>query len=136
MLHSIQSVNLSFPLLFYVIYSVILKFPSWFSALSPLFSTFFTFPPRLHAPAFPSHSSHSHSYSSHFLHFVPEFSILAFTDSLLNLQFLRIYFNKIVALVQKRTLSFVTTVTAVTFVITMSPPKSIYLTVSQKKKNL
>ena len=56
--------------------------------------------------AFPSHSSHFHPYSPHFPHSVLQFSILAFTDSLLSLYSLRIYFRKIVALVQKWTLPF------------------------------
>ena len=67
--------------------------------------------PKLHslAPGFPSNSSHPHPYSLHFPHSILQFSILDFTDSLLSLQSLRIYFRKIVALVQKRTLPFVTT---------------------------
>ena len=40
---------------------------------------------------------------------IPQFPILGFTDSLLSLQSLRIYLRKIVNLVQKRTLPFVTT---------------------------
>ena len=110
-----QSFNLSFPLLFHVISTAILKFPPWFPASPPWFPTFFVFPPRFpafprwfSAPAFPSHSSHSHPHYLHFLHSVLQFSILALTDSLLSLYSLRSYFRKIVALVQKRTLPFFT----------------------------
>ena len=106
-LTSIQSFNLSFPLLFHVISTAILKFPPWFPASPPWFTTFFVFPPRFPAfpgwfstPAFPSHSLHSHPYSPHFSHSVLQFPILALTDSLLSLYFLRSYFRKIVALVQ------------------------------------
>ena len=112
-LTSLQSFNLSFPLLFHVICTDMLTFPPWFPALPPWFPTFFVFPPRspafprwLPAPAFPSHSLHSHNYFLHFPHSVLQFPILAFTDSLLSLHSLRIYFRKIVALVQKQTLPF------------------------------
>ena len=112
----LHSLNLSFSLLFYVISTAILKFPPWFSASPPWFPTFFAFPPRLPAfprwfpaPAFPSHSSHSHLYSLHFPHSIFQFPILDFTDNLLSLLSLIIHFRKIVALVQKRTLPFLTT---------------------------
>ena len=75
----------------------------WISTRFPAFSRWFE------VPAFPSHSSHSHPYSPHFPHFVPQFPILAFTDSLLSLQSLRICFKKIIALVKKLTFSFVST---------------------------
>ena len=94
----------------------ILNFLPWFPALPPLFPTFFAFPPRFSAlprwfpaPALPSHSLHSHRYSLHYPHAIPKISILAFTDSQFSLCPLVIYFRKIVALVQKRTLPFVTT---------------------------
>ena len=115
-LTSLHSLNLSFSLLFYVISTAILKFPPWFSASPPWFPTFFAFPPRLPAfprwfpaPAFPSHSSHFHLYSLHFPHSIFQFPILDFTDNLLSLLSLIIHFRKIVALVQKRTLPFLTT---------------------------
>ena len=72
-------------------------------------------------PDFPNSytdSPHPHSHlilriptlkSPHFPHSVPQFPILTFIDSLLNLQSLRIYFREIVNLVQMRTLPFVTT---------------------------
>ena len=113
---SLQSFSLTFPLLFHIISTAILKFLSWFPVLPPWFHAFFEFPPRFpefprwfSAPAFPSHSSHSHLYFPQFPHSVLEFPILAFTDSLLSLYSLSIYFRKIVALVQKRTLPFFTT---------------------------
>ena len=112
----LRSFNSLFPLLFQVISTVILTFPPWFSASPPWFPTFFLFPTRFPtfprwfpAPAFPSHSSHSHPYSPYFTHSVLQFPILTFTDSQLSLYSLRIYFKKIVALVQKRTLPFFTT---------------------------
>ena len=99
-LASLHSLNLSFPLLFYVISTAIRKFQPWFPASPPWFPTFFAFPPRFlaftrwfPAPAFPSHSSHSHPYSPHFPHSVPQFPNL----------------KKTVALVHKQTLPFVTT---------------------------
>ena len=58
------------------------------------------------APAFQAYSSHSHLYSPYCPHSVLQFPILAFTDSLPSLCFLRIYFMKLVVLVQKRTLPF------------------------------
>ena len=113
---SLQSFNLSFPLLFHVISTAILKYLLWFPASPPWFPTFFVFPARFpafprwfSAPALPSHSSHSHPYIPQFPHSVLQFPILAFTDSLLSLYFLSIYFRKIVALVKKRTLPFFTT---------------------------
>ena len=112
-LTSLQSFNLSFPLLFHVISAAILTFPPWFLASPPWYLTFFVLPPRfsalprwLFAPAFLPHSSHSNPYSPHFPHSVLQFPILALTDSLLSLYSLRSYFRKIVALVQKRTLPF------------------------------
>ena len=57
------------------------------------------FPRWFPTPIFPSHSSHSLPYSPHFPHFVPQFPVLPFTDSLRI-----IYFRKIVASVQQRTL--------------------------------
>ena len=146
-LTSLQSLNLSFPLLFHVISTALLKFPPWFPALPPWFPTFFVFPPRFPAfprwfsvPAFPSHSSHSHSYSPHFPHFVIQFPILAYTDSLFSLYFLRTYFRKIVALFQKRTLPFCYCITLGTKLLFTSSvtssvlsPKIIYLIVSQVK---
>ena len=72
-LSSLHLFNLSFVLLFYVIYTAILKFPPRSSALPPLFPTFFAFPLRFPAfprwfpaPALPSHSSRSHPYSLRF----------------------------------------------------------------------
>ena len=63
-----------------------------------------TFPRRCSAPAFTSHSSHSHPYCPHFPHSDLQLPIFALTDSQLSLYSLRSYFRKIVALVQKRTL--------------------------------
>ena len=115
-LTSLQSFNLSFPLLFHVISTAILKLLPWFPASAPWFPTFFVFPPRFltfpcrfSAPAFPSHSLHSHPYFPDIPHFVLQFPILAFTDTVLSLYSLSIYFRTIVALVQKRTLPFFTT---------------------------
>ena len=115
-LTSLQSSNLSFPLLFHVISIATLKFLPWFPASPLWFHTFFVFPPRFPAfpgwfsvPAFPYHFSHSLTYSLHFPHSVLQFPILVFTDSLLSLCSLRIYFRKIVALIQKQTLPFFTT---------------------------
>ena len=112
-LTSLQSFSSSFPLLFHVISTDILKLPPWFPTLPLWFPTFFVFPPRFpafprwfSAPAFPSHSWHSHPYYLHFLHSILQFSILALTDSLLSLYSLRNYFKKIVALVKKPTLPF------------------------------
>ena len=108
-LTSLQSSNLSFPLLFHVISIATLKFLPWFPASPLWFHTFFVFPPRFpafpgwfSAPAFPYHFSHSLTYSLHFPHSVLHFPILFFTDSLLSLCSLRIYFRKIVALIQKQ----------------------------------
>ena len=107
-LNSLYSLNLSFPLLFYVISTTLPRFPPWFPALPSWFPTFFAFPPIFpkfplwfSAPTFPSHYSHSHPYFPHFSYSVPQFSILAFIDSLPVLWSLRIYFRKIIALVQK-----------------------------------
>ena len=108
-LTSLHSLNLWFLLLFYVISTAILKFPPRFLASPPWFPTFFAFPPSFSAATFPCNSTHSHPYSPDFLQSVPQFPILAFTDSLLSLKSLKIYFRKIVALVQKPTLPFVTT---------------------------
>ena len=115
-LTSLQFFNLSFSLLFHVISAAILKFPPWFPASPRWFPTFFVFLPRFPAsprwfstPAFPSHFSHSHPYSLHFSHSVPQFPILTFTDSLLSSYSLIIYFRKIVGLLQMRTFSFFTT---------------------------
>ena len=76
----------------YSISTATLKFPPWFPASPPWFSTIFAFPSRFFTfpnwfltPAFPSHSSHSHPYSLHFSHSVPQFPILDFTNSLLSL---------------------------------------------------
>ena len=114
-LTSLQSFNLSFPLIFHVISTAILKFSPWLPASPPWFPTFLVFPPRFPAfpswfssPAVPSHSSHSHPYFLHFPHSVLQFPILPFTDSLLSLYCWRIYFRKIVALVQKWTLPIFT----------------------------
>ena len=108
-LTSLHSLNLSFPLLFCVIYIAILKFTLWLPASPPWFPTFFALPSRFPAlppwfskPTFPSHSSNSRPYSPHFSHSIPQFLILVFTHSLLSLKFLRICLRKIVALIQKR----------------------------------
>ena len=115
-LTSLRSLNLSFPLLFYVNSTALLKFSPWFPASPPWFPTFFAFshrfpafPHQFPSPAFPSHLLCSYPYFPHFPHSVPKFNILVFSDSLLSLQLLRISFRKIVALVEKRTLPFVTT---------------------------
>ena len=52
------------------------------------------------------HFLHFYSYSPHFPYSILQFHILAFTDSVLSLYSLRICLRKIVALNQKRTLSF------------------------------
>ena len=105
-----------FQLLFHVISTDILKFPLWFPGRHSDSSHFLNFHPD---------SLHSHSDSSHphsiliscistlilrisFILFSNS-PISEFTDSLLSLQSWRIYFRKIVALVQKRTLPFATT---------------------------
>ena len=115
-LTSLHSLNLTLPLLFYVISIAILKFPLWFLASPTWFPTFFALTPRFPTfprwfvkPAFLSHSSNSRPYSPHFPHSVPHFFILDFTHSLLSLNVLRIYFRKIAALVQKTIFPFVTT---------------------------
>ena len=82
-LTSLHSLNLSFPLLFYVISTAIPKFPFWLSTSPPWFPKLFVFPPRFSAS--PSHSSQSHPYSPHFPHSVPQFPISVFTDNLLRL---------------------------------------------------
>ena len=103
-LTSLQSFDLSFPLLFHVISTAMLKFLPWIPASPPWFPTFFVFSPRFSAfpcwfsaPAFPSHSSHFHPYFLLFPNSVLQFPILSFTDSLLSLYSLSIYFRKIVA---------------------------------------
>ena len=70
---------------------------------------FFLFQPRFpafsrwfSAAAFPSHSLHSHPCPLHFPHSVLQFPIMAFTDSLLSLYSLRIYFRKIVDLLMDK----------------------------------
>ena len=86
------SLILKFSLLFYLISTVILKFPSWFLASLPWFSTFFTFssrfpvfPCRFSALAFPSHCLHSRTYSPNISYSVLQFPIFAFKNSLLSL---------------------------------------------------
>ena len=74
-LTSLQSLNLSFPLLFCVISTAILKFPPWFPAFLP----WFQISPRwFPAPLSPSHLSHSHSIFSAFPSFHFPFSHLGF----------------------------------------------------------
>ena len=111
-----SSMKMTFSLLFHVISTTILKFLPWFPESPPWFPTFFVFPPRFltfpcwfSAPAFPSHFSHWHPYFPQFPHSVLQFPILAFTDGLLSLYSGSIYFRKIVALVKKQTLPFLTT---------------------------
>ena len=124
--YQIKRVKLSFYKSFFIILTSIHSFMSFL----PLYISFhldslhhhldspyfFAFPPRFPrfphwfpAPAFPSHSSYSHPYSLDFSHSFTQFPILVFIGSLLGLLSLRIYFRKTVALVQKRTLHFVTT---------------------------
>ena len=59
-LTSLQSFNLSFPLLLHVISTAILKFPPWFSASPPWFLTIFIFPPRFPHPYADSPHLHFH----------------------------------------------------------------------------
>ena len=99
-----------FPLLLLVISTAILKFLPWFPASAPWFPHFLYFHPD-------SPHSHAESPLPHF-HPIPHISTLIlrislisfsnspFTDSLLSLYSLRIYFSKIDILVQKRTLPF------------------------------
>ena len=47
--NSLHSLNLSFPLLFYFIFTAIPKFPRWFSTSPPWFAAFFAFPPNSRA---------------------------------------------------------------------------------------
>ena len=92
-LTSLNFLNLSFPLLFYVTSTAVLEFP--LCPDSPLlFLIFFGYLSRFPAPTFPSHSSHSYTYSLHFHHPIPQFPILAFTDSLLSLQILKFISEK------------------------------------------
>ena len=90
-LTSFHSLNLSFPLLFYVISIAIPKFPFWFPASPPWFPAFFAFPRWLHSPPYSLHSPHS----------VPQFRISTITDNLVSFQSLRIHFKKIVTLIEK-----------------------------------
>ena len=96
---------------------------------------------------FPYMHSHSiphfpHPFSQHFPESVPQFPILAFTDSLLSLYFLRICFKKIVALVQKGTVPYycITLNTKLLFTSSLMSsvlsPKIIYLLVLQVKKSI
>ena len=144
---SIQSFNLSFPLLFHVISTAILKSLPWFPASPPWFPTFFYFHPD---------SPHSHADSpyphSHTIPRIPmllfrnflilfQFPILAFTNTLLGLYSFSIYFRKIVTSVQKRTLPFfyycITLGIKLLFTSYMMSsvlsPKIIYLIVPQVK---
>ena len=82
MLTSLHSLNLSFPLLLYIISAAIVKFLPWFPASSPWFPTFLAFSSRFLAipgwflaPAFSSPSSSSRPYTPHFSHFVSQFTI-------------------------------------------------------------
>ena len=100
---SLQSFNLSFPLLFHVICIAILKFLPWFLASPPWFPTFFVFPTRFptfprwfSAPAFPSHSSHSHPYFMQFPYSSLQFPILAFTYNLLSFLLLHNSWHQII----------------------------------------
>ena len=107
-LASLYSLNLSFSYLFCVISTAILKFSPSLSASSPWFPTFLPLPPRFPTFSCWFHSLHSHPYSQHYPHFIPQFPVSVFTESLPKLESLRIYFRKIVALAEKRTLLFVT----------------------------
>ena len=124
--------NLLFTLLLFAVSTATPKFPPLFSASAHLFPAFPASP-----SAFPSHFLHSP-------HFAPNFHILAFTDNLLSLKSLKIYFKKIITLVQKLTLHLVTTVQPLLQIIVYIiydvisnnlPPKIIYLIVPQVKKN-
>ena len=102
---------------------------------SPQFLHFDSDSLHFHANALRSHShpiSHFHHNSPHFPHSVPQFLIYDFTDSLLSLKSLTIYFRKILALVQKHSphskLLFTSSMTS-----SVSSPKTIYLIVSQVK---
>ena len=97
-------ISLSFSLVSYVISIARLRFSPWFPASLPWFHithipciTMLIFCTRIPIPFLTFHS------------FVLQFPILAFRDSLLSLQSLRIYFTKIVDLFKKQTLPFVTT---------------------------
>ena len=105
-----HSLNLSFTIIIYYMSFLPLYLTFHLDSLhrhpNSLILHMFAFPPRFPVfprwfptPIFPSHSSHSLPYSPHFLHFVPQFPVLPFTDSLRI-----IYFRKIVASVQQRTL--------------------------------
>ena len=89
-LTSLQSLSLSFSVLFFVISTAIPKFQFWFPASLPWFPAFLSFSYRYPAfprwfHAFPFHSLYPHPYSLHSSHSVPQFPISAFTDNLLSL---------------------------------------------------
>ena len=98
-LTSLHSSSLSFPLLFYVISTAILKFPPQISGIPTLI-------PRTRIPipflVFPSSFSAFPSFHSH----IP---ILVFTESLLSCNLVRIYLRKLVVLNQNRILPFLIT---------------------------
>ena len=103
----------SFPLLFFYISTAISKVPFWFPASPPWFPAFCAFSTRFPAlsgwvHALPFHPLHFHPCSLHYSHSVSQVPIPAFTDNLFSLWSLRIFFKKIVTLVQKWTLPCVT----------------------------
>ena len=110
----VQSFSLPFPLLFHVISTLYLSFHLDSLHRHPDSHHFLCFHPDSPQSHADSPHPHSHSiprifpipYSPHFCHSVLQFTILAFTDSLLSLYSLRISFRKLIALVQKRTLPF------------------------------
>ena len=145
-LHSLESFNLSFLLLFNIISTAILKFLLCSPAMQPWFLKFIVIQPRF--PGFPCWFSTSKfpSHSTVILRISLQFPIFAFTDRRFNLYSLRIYVRKIVALVQKGAIAFlllhnywhqiiIYTIYDVISVINMiSVIKIIYLIVPQLKK--
>ena len=136
-LTSVQSFNLSFPLLFYVISTAILKFPPWFPASPPWFLIFLYFHPdslHSHADSLHPHSHlihwHSRPYSPHSPHSDLQFPIFTLTDSQLSLYSLQSHFRKIVALVQNRMLPLLFTSSMTPSVLS---PNIIYLIEPQVK---
>ena len=102
-LNSLYSSNMSCIPLFHAISTAISKFPPYSLHRHPDSPNLLdSYPDFRHFP-------HSNTYSSYFSDSVPRFHISVFTDSLVGFEPLRIYFKKIVTLVQKQTLPFVTT---------------------------
>ena len=101
--HQVKYVKLS--LLFWLLSNLsIYHFRCYSMLFLPLYLSFHLDSPHRHPDS--PHFSYFHPDSPNSPYSVLQFPILAFTDSLLSLYSLRIYFRKIVALVQKWTLPF------------------------------